>query len=100
MACIVAFMHGVNIMLISHVPKRFIRFGKVATVSGILNSCTYIGASISNYAFAAIAETSGWNTTILTWIIMSAAGTIACTVALPMWKKFRRITLDNFQQEK
>ena len=90
MAMIVAFMHGVNIMLIAHVPKRFVKFGKVATFSGILNSCTYIGASISTYAFAAIAETKGWNTTILTWIIVSAVGTAVCFVALTMWKKFRK----------
>lgn len=90
MAMIVAFMHGINIMLIAHVPKRFVKFGKVATFSGILNSCTYIGASISTYAFAAIAETKGWNTTIFTWIIVCAVGTAVCIAALPLWKKFRK----------
>ena len=89
MAMIVAFMHGVNIMLIAHVPKRFVKFGKVSTFSGILNSCTYVGASISTYAFAAIAEKTNWNTTIFTWIIVSAVGSLLCIAALPLWKKFR-----------
>jgi OPA family glycerol-3-phosphate transporter-like MFS transporter len=96
MAMIVAFMHGVNIMLIAHVPKRFVKFGKVATFSGVLNSCTYVGASISTYAFAAIAETKGWNATILTWIIVSAVGTAVCFSALPVWKKFRK-HIDNMR---
>ena len=89
MAMIVAFMHGINIMLIAHVPKRFVKFGKVATFSGLLNSCTYIGASVSTYAFAAIAENKGWNATILTWIIVSAVGALVCAIAVPLWNVFR-----------
>ncbi len=90
MALIVAFMHGINIMLIGHVPKRFVKYGKVATFSGVLNSCTYIGASLSTYAFASIAENKGWNATILTWVIVSAVGIVFCAVAVPIWKRFRR----------
>ena len=90
MAVIIACMHGINLMLISVVPKRFLKSGKVATYSGILNACTYIGASAATYGFAAIAEKSGWNATILTWIIISAAGLAVCLLAAPMWKKFRR----------
>ncbi|MBP3379020.1 MAG: MFS transporter [Clostridia bacterium] len=90
MAVIIACMHGINLMLISVVPKRFLKSGKVATYSGILNACTYIGASIATYGFAAIAENHGWNATILTWIIISAAGLLVCLIAAPMWKRFRR----------
>ncbi|MBE6616890.1 MAG: MFS transporter [Ruminococcaceae bacterium] len=90
MAVIIACMHGVNLMLISVVPKRFLRSGKVATYSGILNACTYIGASVATYGFAAIAENYGWNMTILTWIIISAAGIAVCLAAAPLWKKFRK----------
>jgi len=90
MAVIIACMHGINLMLISVVPKRFLKSGKVATYSGILNACTYIGASIATYGFAAIAENHGWNATILTWIIISAAGLAVCFAAAPLWKKFRK----------
>ena len=37
MALTVAAMHGVNLMLIAIVPRRFVPFGKVSTYSGILN---------------------------------------------------------------
>lgn len=90
MAVIIACMHGINLMLISIVPKRFRRSGKVATYSGILNAFTYIGAALATYGFAAIAENYGWNLTILTWIIIAALGLVVCLIAAPMWKKFRR----------
>ncbi|MBE6607246.1 MAG: MFS transporter [Ruminococcaceae bacterium] len=95
MALIVSFMHGINLMLITVVPKRFIKSGKVSTYSGLLNSCTYIGASISTYGFAAVAESRGWNYTILLWVIVSLLGTFSCLAATPLWKKFRKDYSDN-----
>ena len=90
MAVIVACMHGINLMLITVVPKRFVKSGKVATYSGLLNACTYVGASISTYGFAALAESFGWNFTILTWVMVSVAGILVCLAAVPLWKKFRK----------
>lgn len=94
MAVIVACMHGINLMLITVVPKRFVKSGKVATYSGLLNACTYIGASISTYGFAALAESFGWNFTILTWVMVSLAGVLVCLCAVPLWKKFRKDYVD------
>ena len=90
MAVIVAAMHGINLMLITVVPKRFIRSGRVSTFSGILNAGTYVGASISTYGFAALAESYGWSFTILTWAVISAAGLAVCLVVVPLWRKFCR----------
>lgn len=89
MALIVAFMHGINLMLITVVPKRFVKSGKVATFSGLLNAFTYVGASLSTYGFAILSERFGWNVTILLWIAVSAAGLIVCLAATPLWKRFR-----------
>lgn len=90
MAIIVASMHGINLMLITVVPKRFVKSGKVSTYSGILNACTYIGAALSSYGFAALAENFGWNFTILMWVFVSLAGLAVCICATPLWKRFRR----------
>ena len=90
MAVIVACMHGVNLMLISVVPKRFLKTGKVSTFSGILNACTYIGASLSTYGFAALAERFGWSFTILMWVVVSVLGVAVCLCATPRWRRFRR----------
>ena len=87
MALTVAAMHGVNLMLIAIVPRRFVPFGKVSTYSGILNACTYVGAAISTYGFAALAETFDWNFTILTWVAISLVGSALCFFAARIWQR-------------
>lgn len=87
MALTVAAMHGVNLMLIAIVPRRFVVFGKVSTYSGILNASTYVGAALSTYGFAALAETFDWNFTILTWVAISLAGALLCFFAARIWQR-------------
>lgn len=89
-ALIIACMHGVNLMLISVLPKRFAKSGKVATFSGLLNSCTYIGAAIATPVFASIAERNGWGVTILSWLAVSVLGLAVCLGAVPLWRRFKR----------
>lgn len=90
MAIIVGAMHGINLMLITVVPKRFVKSGRVSTYSGLLNACTYVGAAISSWGFAALAESFGWSVTILSWAVISALGALIAFLCAPLWKKFRR----------
>jgi len=73
-------MHGINLMLIGLIPPYFKNFGKVSTVSGILNSCTYIGSAISTYGVAAFSEYAGWHPTLLVWFAIALSGTILCYI--------------------
>ena len=79
---------GVNIMLISYVPKYFDKYGKISSVSGFLNACTYLGSAASSYGFAAIAETSGWSATILIWLFITLAACLLCALGVRKWTKF------------
>lgn len=88
MMLITGCMHGVNLMLITHVPKRFKKYGNISTISGAVNSCTYIGAAISTYGVAVLAETIGWRWTVGVWALIALAGTICCVIAMKPWKKF------------
>ncbi len=88
-AMIIGCMHGTNLMLITVVPKRFAKLGKVSTYSGLLNACTYIGAAVATSGFAAIAQSFGWNTVILFWGIIAALGLLLCLIATPRWKRFK-----------
>ncbi len=81
-------MHGVNMMLISRVPPHFAKYGKVSTVSGIVNCFTYIGAAASTYGIALISENFGWTVTLIVWAVIAAAGTLFCCMAHGKWKKF------------
>ncbi len=87
-------MHGINLMLITVVPKRFIKSGKVSTFSGILNACTYVGSAIATPLFPALKSGEGWGVTMLAWAIISAAGVAVCLIAVPLWKKFRHDYVD------
>ncbi len=80
-------MHGVNLLLVCMVPEYFKKYGNVSTVSGVLNSCTYIGSAISTYGIALLAENSGWKITLLVWFFIAFAGAAVCFVFAPVWKK-------------
>ena len=90
LSLIVAGMHSVNLMLITIVPKRFAKSGKVSTFSGVLNSCTYIGAAIATYGVATLAESFSWGVTILVWAGVAALGFVSCIVISSIWNRFKR----------
>ena len=88
MATLTACMHGINLMLITHVPKRFKKYGNISTISGAVNACTYIGSAIFTYVVALLSEQIGWRYTVGVWAIIALLGTICCFIAAGPWKKF------------
>jgi OPA family glycerol-3-phosphate transporter-like MFS transporter len=80
-------MHGVNLMLISMIPPFFEKEGNVSTVSGILNSCTYIGSAASTYGIAVLSERFGWDLVVLIWLIIAAVGTLLCLICAKRFMK-------------
>ena len=80
-------MHGVNMILICIVPPLVAKPGRVSVVSGLFNSCTYIGSAISTYGMALVTERSGWSVTILLWLLVALAGTLLCSACVPAWKR-------------
>lgn len=83
-------MHGINFILICIVPMYFARYGNTSTVSGVLNSCTYVGSAISTYGIAALAEQMGWGATIFSWLLIAGAGCVICVCCRRPWQnRFR-----------
>ena len=83
-------MHGVNTMLICMIPQFFEKSGKVSTVSGVINSCTYIGSAISTYGIALLSEQKGWSFTLGSWIAIAVLGTLICAFCIKAFgKKFK-----------
>ena len=81
-------MHGTNLMLITHVPKRFKKHGNISTFAGIVNACTYVGEAIFTYGIAVLAERFNWHVCIGICLIIAALGTSCCFIAAIPWKKF------------
>lgn len=80
-------MHGVNLILICMLPPFFRDTGKVSTVSGVLNACTYIGSALSTYGTALLTERFGWSVTLVLWVSVASVGTLVCLACAPLWKK-------------
>ena len=87
-------MHGVNLMLLAHAPRRLVKSGHVSFFTGFFDAFSYAGGAISAYGFAYTADNYGWNTTALLWLVAAAIGTLTCFVAYPLWRRFRRVYAD------
>lgn len=86
-AALTGCMHGVNLMLICMIPPFFSKYGNTSLVSGLLNSCTYIGSAISTYGIAALAETIGWKHTVFLWFLIAVDGSVICFACKNDWRK-------------
>lgn len=80
-------MMGINVMLVSFVPTYFIRWGKVSTISGLLNATVYIGSSMATYGLGAIADAYGWSRLLLFLGVITMVGFL---LSIPAGKKWRR----------
>ena len=96
---LVSCMHGINLMLITIVPKRYVRCGKVSTVSGILNSATYVGAAIALPLFPALKTNFSWGVTIAVWTVICALGAAVCLLVAPAWRRFKNEYSDKGEEE-
>ena len=81
-------MHGVNQILICTVPKFFENTGKISLISGVLNSCTYVGSALSTYGLALVTDTFGWDATLVIWCVAAVIGTACCVLNIKRWKKY------------
>ncbi len=87
---IVGCMHAVNLFLVSILPNRFAKYGIVSTMSGIINSLTYVGSALAIYGFGFISEKFGWSACVLSWIIIASLGALVCFLAIPSWQRFKK----------
>jgi len=78
-------MHGVNLMLVSMLPRYFRRYGNTAMVSGVLNACTYVGSAVSTYGIALLSEKVGWRGTVFLWFLIALAGDVICLCCIRPW---------------
>lgn len=86
-ALLIGGMHSVNLMLICMIPMYFRDTGRVSTVSGVLNSCTYIGSAISTYGIALLSENCGWDVTIFIWLAIALCGMSICLACGKYWRR-------------
>jgi len=81
-------MHGINFVLVCMVPRYFKKFGHMSLVTGIFNSSTYVGSSVSTYGIALFSHSCGWNATVYLWAGIAAAGALLCLLIVRRWARF------------
>ncbi len=87
MATVVGCMNGINLMLVSMVPKAYASTGKGALLSGVLNSFTYVGSAVSVYGIVLFSNAFGWLPTVSLWAGIAVLGTLVCALTLPVWNR-------------
>ncbi len=81
-------MHGINLILITWVPRYFARYGRIATFSGILNAFTYIGSALAMYGFGALSDKLSWQATIVSWLVIAGMGIVLALLTIRRWSAF------------
>lgn len=91
LALLVGSMHGVNLILVCMVPPFFAKYGRVSLISGVINSCTYVGSAVSTYGVAVFTDAFGWTSAIWLWAAIALAGTLICIGLCRGWGRFREM---------
>ena len=73
MAVMLCLMVCTDLSFTISIPIQFGSVGRGATVSGILDCMLYLGAAISSYLFALLAQWGGWTATIVSWFVIPVA---------------------------
>ena len=74
MAVLNGSMHGINHLLTGRISPYFAKYGRVSTVTGVINCFPYIGSAIAAPLSAVLSDTLGWGAVILMWLVVAAAG--------------------------
>lgn len=91
MAAVTNCMFAVNVMLITIVPLRFSKSGRVSTIGGLLNAVAYIGCGGLNLLAGKLLETAlGWSALFWMWIGIAVLAVLISLVCIPMWKRFNK----------
>ena len=72
----------------SYVSKSFEWLGVSATLAGLFNCMVALGIVLANYVFTKIAESYGWNTTVIIWLVLACLSLALSLIATPLWKRF------------
>ena len=72
----------------SFIASRFNTIGRGATVAGIINCVACLGIVVANIVFPAIADAFGWNSVLITWIVLIVLAAALALTFIPKWTKF------------
>lgn len=88
---IVTFGAGASTFFItSLIATKFNKWGKGATVAGLLNAFTAIGNVVAGAVITLIADNLGWRVSLLSLVAFIALALVISLLELPIWKRFKK----------
>ena len=81
-------IHATNTSLTCYLPARFVKSGRVSTVSGLVNAFTYVGSTLATSAVPWLVQATSWQATILSWCAVGLVCLAACLLIGRTWKRF------------
>lgn len=84
----VALIHGAAPFGQSYVALRFEKYGRIGTVSGILNATASVGNILASYVFAKMAELMPWRMVTASWLLVILVCILFCSAVLKKWTRF------------
>ncbi len=88
LSLVVGLVHGAAPFCQSFASIRYDRYGRIGTVSGLLNATASVGNVLASYVFAKMAEYMPWNKVVLFWILIIALCAALCVCVLKRWTRF------------
>lgn len=71
MSIIYAAVSMINTSILSIYPLRFLQTGNVASVSGVMDFATYLGAGVSGVIYGALIKNFGYTPMFVSWLCIS-----------------------------
>lgn len=96
--CVVSGASTVVGLLNSYCNLRFAKFGKSATVAGILNMLASLSVVVSSYGITKVADSYGWKTVSWLYFALLVLSALSAAAVLPLWKRFKKKYFANHNQ--
>lgn len=79
LSVIYAAVSMINTSILSIYPLHFLKTGNVASVSGVMDFATYLGAGVSGVIYGAVIESFGYTPMFVSWAVVSVVSIIMIT---------------------
>ena len=78
-------------MFTSFYANCFVKYGKSATVAGVINAAAAVGMIAAGYGFLRVSEVWSWQAVTALWIGLIAVAIVLLLAILPRYRKFKKM---------
>lgn len=81
-------IHALNTVITCYLPARFVKSGKVSTVSGLVNAFVYVGSTAATSLIPLIFQHFDWRVAIFCWAAAGFLCVACCLLIRRRWNRF------------